>query len=128
MKYESECPDTRTCTQYSHEHCASCNRILNAVGGGGDDGNDIGGYEDEQGNGSRKCVSCSDSRLCLKCSQESSKCGFCVEFEAQPCRACQEPIGADFADLNAVNIDGQSRSVGPQYLVCRTCAALRVAV
>lgn len=124
--YESDCTEPRTCTFYAHQHCAGCNSILNAVGGGGDDGSQVAGYDDEHGNGARKCDDCSDSLLCLACYKTSPKCGFCIEFEAKPCRVCEHPIGPDFVDLNATSVNGKLYSTSDQYLVCRTCAVLRV--
>ena len=38
------------CSDYAHIHCTSCNGVLTAIGGGGDDGRGIDGYEDEHGN------------------------------------------------------------------------------
>jgi hypothetical protein len=77
--FSSECPARAgECEPYAHQHCAGCNATLYAVGGGGDDGRGIGGYEQFDGRSAEPCASCgSDSLLCQTCKDKSPLCPAC---------------------------------------------------
>lgn len=94
--FQTICPERMfLCDPYAHCHCASCNKVLFAVGGGGDDGRGVGGYEDEHGNGARACAQCGDdSLLCKSCEEQNPLCPFCENqaFTLAPCdpKTCVE--------------------------------------
>lgn len=76
----TECPDDATCKAdrgpygmtYAHAHCAIDGCVMMAIGGGGDDGRGIDGYEDANGNGAIPCADCGDlmAQGCLKPSNQ----------------------------------------------------------
>ena len=43
------CEQPNCAERYAHIHCANCGLTMLAVGGGGDDGRGIAGYEDDLG-------------------------------------------------------------------------------
>ena len=65
------------CARYAHAHCANCGEILPAIGGGGDDGRGIDGYEDQEGHTARTCTDCREDMLCAKCAAQDSRCPDC---------------------------------------------------
>lgn len=66
------------CEMHAHMHCAGCNEALFAIGGGGDDGSGIGGYEQADGRSAEPCASCgADSLLCKACREKSPLCPAC---------------------------------------------------
>lgn len=74
-------PFDGTCvaSMYAHHHCSVCRVVMFAVGGGGDDGRGVAGYEDEHGNSACLCTGCGDDffLLCGGCAQNDSRCGAC---------------------------------------------------
>lgn len=69
------------CEVYAHMHCSVpvCRALLMGVGGGGDDGRGIDGYEDQDGNSALVCTGCNDEffLLCKHCADENPLCSEC---------------------------------------------------
>lgn len=98
-KFDSSCDDVRFCSMYAHKHCSipTCRDILPAVGGGGDDGRGVDGYDN-----ARICVECGDDSflICNACAEQDPRCGVCraeaAEREAlaacdsATCRECHQ--------------------------------------
>lgn len=78
------------CEVYAHMHCSVDGVLLLGVGGGGDDGRGIDGYEDADGNGARVCTGCKDDffLLCRSCYDENPMCSECRAEACPP--GCQE--------------------------------------
>jgi hypothetical protein len=57
---------------YEHVHCAVDGCILNGVGGGGDDGRELIGYEDQHGGGAEDCATC-DSLVAPACAKRTGR-------------------------------------------------------
>ena len=79
----SLCPAPVTaCARYEHRHCSVCHGVLHAIGGGGDDGRKVGGYEDEHDQDARICSACGDDFF-LVCSTCAALDGRCAECRAE---------------------------------------------
>ncbi len=106
--------------------CADCKSELFAVGGGGDHGLSIGGYEDANGTAATNCAGCTDSLLCAPCSKENAYCPFCVAVAQKPCADCAKPVGYDGANLGLwPQDDGTYVVIGPEKWICRSCVIVR---
>lgn len=81
---DSFCSQPRVCYGYEHRHCTACGEILTGVGGGGDDGRGVSGYEDAHGNAAHVCTACGDDffLLCAACAARDSRCADCRTMAA----------------------------------------------
>ena len=84
--------DVKTCpVAFAHSHCAYCNALMLAEGGGGDDGREIACYADDDGANAQSCMSC-DSMLCGACQKRAN--GICMLCMAEIAAANHRAVDA----------------------------------